>query len=194
MRTAIWRSHIINLGDADKASATLGNLTAKQTACGDSCAQKDQLAAAVAAVQNAMNGNEQASLDVPDGFGVADGQTSDAVYLGAVSLINEKRYEEALTELNKAGKSFGPHPDVLTYIGFANRKLERFDVAEDYYRRALAVAPDHLGAIEYYGELKVERGDMEGAHAHLARLEELCAFGCYEAEELRRWITEAQSS
>ncbi|MEM9575138.1 MAG: tetratricopeptide repeat protein, partial [Pseudomonadota bacterium] len=91
-------------------------------------------------------------------------------------------------------KSFGPHPDVLTYIGFANRKMKRFDVAENYYQRALTVAPNHLGAIEYYGELKVERGDLQGAKAHLARLEKLCQFGCYEAEELRRWIAQAQSS
>ena len=182
------------LGKADKAAEALGSLTAKQSACGAGCAQKDELSAAVSAVQSAMNGNEQASLHLPDGFGIANGQTSDAMYLDAVSLINEGRYEAALAELHEAGKSFGPHPDVLTYIGFANRKLKRFDLAEDYYRRALAVAPDHLGAIEYYGELKVERGDLDGANQHLARLEKLCAFGCYEAEELRRWITEARRS
>ena len=34
--------------------------------------------------------------------------------------------------------AFGAHPDILTYLGFANRKLGRFDVAEDYYRQALA--------------------------------------------------------
>lgn len=182
------------LGNAEKANAALGTLTAKQTACGDSCAQKDQLSAAVTAVQQSMNGTEQASLGLPAGFGMETDKTSDAIYLSAVSLINEGRYDDALSELDEAGKTFGPHPDVLTYIGFANRKMKRFDVAEDYYQRALAVAPNHLGAIEYYGELKVERGDMAGAQAHLTRLEQLCAFGCYEAEELRRWIVEAQSS
>ena len=182
------------LGSADKAQSTLDGLVAKQTACGDSCAQKAKLGAAVSAVQKAMNGQEQAGLQVPHGFGLSETKTGDAVYLSAVSLINEGRYEEALSELENAGRSFGPHPDILTYIGFANRKMKNFAIAEDYYQRALAVAPNHLGAIEYYGELKVERGDMEGAKHHLARLEGLCAFGCYEAEELRRWITEAQSS
>ena len=77
---------------------------------------------------------------------------------------------------------------MLTYLGFTHRKLGEFDRAEDYYRQALGVAPDHRGALEYYGELKVERGDLAGARANLARLEAICRFGCYEAEELRRWI------
>ena len=50
------------------------------------------------------------------------------------------------------------------------------------------VAPNHKGATEYFGELKVERGDLAGARQMLARLETICHFGCAEAEELRRWI------
>ena len=67
------------------------------------------------------------------------------------------------TSLNAARATFGPHPDVLTYLGFANRKLGRFEAAETYYRAALAAAPEHRGATEYYGELMAERGDLEGA-------------------------------
>ncbi len=89
---------------------------------------------------------------------------------------------------------FGAHPDILTYIGFANRKLGRFTVAEDHYRQALAVAPNHKGATEYYGELMVERGDLKGARAMLARLERICTFGCAEADELRQWIREKRES
>lgn len=180
------------LSKTKKAHAALSVLVARQKACTGTCEQNDKLDAAIKMVKNAMSGKEQASTSLPNGYGVSNGKTSDAVYLSAVALINQGQYEAALMELNQAGREFGPHPDVLTYMGFANRKLQRFDTAEDYYRRALAVAPNHLGAIEYYGELKVERGDMNGARQHLTRLEKLCAFGCYEAEELRRWITEAQ--
>jgi Tfp pilus assembly protein PilF len=99
----------------------------------------------------------------------------------------------AIESLEAAHRAFGPHPDVLTYLGFANRKLKRFDVAEDYYRAALAVAPEHRGATEYFGELKVERGDMVGARDMLARLDRICKFGCAEAEELRTWIAAGRS-
>ena len=32
------------------------------------------------------------------------------------------------------------------------------------------------------------RGDIAGARLMLARLDKLCAYGCADAEELRRWI------
>jgi Flp pilus assembly protein TadD len=112
----------------------------------------------------------------------------DSAYLQAVSLINEHRYQEAIDQLQRARTSFGAHPDVLTYLGFANRKLGRYDLAEDYYHQALAAAPNHKGATEYYGELLVERGNMAGAKSMLAKLDGLCTFGCAEAEELRRWV------
>ena len=112
----------------------------------------------------------------------------DGAYVRAVSLINEHRYQDALAALDRAQAAFGPHPDILTYSGYVWRKLGRLDEAERYYRAALAIAPSHRGATEYYGELKVIEGDMAGARALLARLDRQCAFGCAEAEDLRRWI------
>ncbi|MBL0116508.1 MAG: hypothetical protein IPP45_14570 [Sphingomonadales bacterium] len=115
----------------------------------------------------------------------------DALYLDAVGLINERRYEAAIAALKAAQASFGPHPDILTYLGFANRKLKRFYAAESYYLAALAVAPNHRCATEYYGELMVERGGLAGARLRLAAWDAQCRFGCAEAEELRRWIAAA---
>lgn len=112
----------------------------------------------------------------------------DHAYVDAVGLINERRYDEALAALDRARAAFGPHPDILTYEGYAWRRKGDLDRAEGYYRQALAIAPEHRGATEYYGELKVERGDIAGARLMLARLDSLCAYGCAEAEELRRWI------
>jgi tetratricopeptide (TPR) repeat protein len=125
---------------------------------------------------------------------LAQAKTADETYVTAVSLINEKRYDEAIAYLNDARWAAGPHPDILTYLGFANRKLGRHDVAEGYYRQALNIFPEHRGAIEYYGELKLERGNIAGAKAHLAKLEAICGFGCNEADELRRWIAEKAPS
>ncbi|MEP2101799.1 MAG: tetratricopeptide repeat protein [Parasphingorhabdus sp.] len=178
----------------DKASASLNKLTAKDSACGKGCAEKDKLTKAIAKVKSAMNGGGSASYHPADNMEFASNGNGDLAYMGAVALINEKKYEAAIAELQLASMTFGPHPDILTYLGFANRKLKNFDRAEQYYQTALAVAPDHRGATEYYGELMVERGDLVGAKKKLARLESLCSFGCYEAEELSRWIGEASAS
>lgn len=168
-----------------KAQGELDWLKAKAQACG-TCAEAGALKAATAAVENAMAAAPTAARSQP--MILADGAAGDRAYLQAVGLINETRYDEALASLDRAREAFGPHPDILTYQGYTWRKKGDYARAETYYRQALAIAPEHRGATEYYGELKVERGDLKGARIMLARLDRACAFGCAEAEELRRWI------
>ena len=181
---------LAKLNQNDKAKAELDLLQQKATACGDSCADSAKLKSAVSAVQGAMAGGQtspSAQLSPPSLLFATPAQ-GDSAYVQAVSLINEHRYPEALAALSQAQKAFGPHPDVLTYIGYTYRKMGQLDRAESYYRQALSIAPGHRGATEYYGELKVERGDMAGARRMLASLDQQCAFGCAEAETLRLWI------
>ncbi len=179
------------LGQTAKAGEQLSALKMQKGTCDTAkCADAAKLADAVAKVEAAISGGKQASIAVPD-IQIAEAKAADETYVTAVSLINEKRYEDAITFLNEARWAAGPHPDILTYLGFANRKLERFDIAEGYYQAALQVSPKHRGALEYYGELKLERGDVSGAKSHLAKLEAICGFGCNEADELRRLITKA---
>ena len=183
---------LAKLGDAKKAAAVLDKLKARAAACADTCRQAADLKAAIPAVEAAMGGQPTSQLPADSEFLFASAKSGDRDYLEAVALINEHRYEQAIDALKASARAFGPHPDILTYLGFANRKLGRYDLAEAYYRQALAAAPDHLGATEYYGELMVERGDIAGARRMLAKLENACHFGCAQADELRRWITAAK--
>ena len=180
---------LARLKDA-KAQAELDWINAKAQSCGAGCADAAALKAAAEQIQGAMAGAPEtrphAALQDPMIF--AGAAAGDRAYSTAVGLINEGRYDAALSSLKDAEAAFGPHPDILTYQGYVWRKKGDFAQAEHYYRAALAVAPSHRGATEYYGELKVERGDMAGAKLLLARLEAACAYGCTEAEELRRWI------
>ena len=182
---------LANLKDS-KAKAEIEWLAARTQACGDSCPDAGRLRSLSAAVEGAMSAaasgapKPSASLGTSMLFGGS--RTGDAAYVQAVSLINDKRYDEALASLSVAAASFGPLPDILTYQGFSWRKKGDYDRAETYYRQALAIDPKHIGALEYYGELKVVRGDVAGAKLMLARLDKLCAYGCADAEELRRWI------
>ena len=183
---------LAQLGQKDKAQAELDALKAKAAACGEGCAQAADLNAAIAMIGAQLSGGPQSRLDSKgadrSSLLFASDHSGDQAYLAAVALINDHRYEEAIASLRRAERAFGPHPDILTYLGFANRKLKRYAEAEAYYRQALAIAPHHRGALEYYGELMVERGDTAGARQNLALLDQVCTFGCYEAEELRRWI------
>lgn len=183
----------VKLGDKAKAEAQLTALKAMQDKCASACAKAAEIGGAIEALTAAIGAPPQARLQTRPILLFASSAAGDRAYLDAVALINEGRYEAAIESLNAARATFGPHPDVLTYLGFAHRKLGRHDSAETYYRAALAAVPDHRGATEYYGELMVERGDLGGAERMLARLEASCDFGCAEADELRRWIEAARS-
>lgn len=74
--------------------------------------------------------------------------------------------------------------DVLNLMGYAYRKLQRYDKARIYYDRALTEAPAHLGALEYMGELELETGNPDAAKALLTRLQAACPDGCHELDDL----------
>lgn len=181
-------------GKPDKAQAELDAIKAKAAQCTATCPDAAGLQDAITAITSAIAGTPQASIDPAASLVFFSATEGDHAYLEAVGLINQHRYEDAIVSLNRAQRSFGAHPDILTYLGFANRKLRNYDLAETYYRQALAIAPHHRGATEYYGELMVERGDLAGARRKLTELDAMCSFGCYEAEELRHWIASGHGS
>ncbi|MGH7016067.1 MAG: tetratricopeptide repeat protein [Caulobacteraceae bacterium] len=192
-------------GKNDKAHTVLADLQAKSTACAGECPDADALKAAVAAVQQSLaapagaapSPSAGAAAAQPPGPGASLGPSQsllfasaagDAAYSEAVGLINARRYAEAKASLLASERAFGPHPDILTYLGYVERKEGDRAGAARYYAEALAIAPTHRGALEYFGELKVLDGDMTGARDLLTRLEEACPYGCAESDALQRWI------
>jgi tetratricopeptide (TPR) repeat protein len=181
------------LGDAAKANEQKTALADMKSKCAGTCPEAAAIDASLARIET--------QLAAPDTPMVLSGEFSrfasvsegGASYLAASALINEGRYQDALYSLRAAGFALGPHPDVLTYQGFANRKLGNFDAAIGFYSAALKLNPEHRGANEYLGEYYVETGQMTKAKAQLAKLDLICKFGCEEAEELRRWIVGRQS-
>jgi tetratricopeptide (TPR) repeat protein len=181
-------------GDRAKAEEQMAALTSMLSECGADCgdARRVQIEAAKTQLQLALDAAQAPAANPTTGWlppGVGEGR---AAYANAVGLINGARYEEALAALAAAREAIGPHPDVFNYMGFANRKLGRYDTALSYYGRALTLDPDHRGANEYLGELYIEMGRLDDARRQLAVLDRLCAYGCAEREELARWIVAAR--
>ena len=180
-------------GDAGKAAEQKTALEGLKVKCAGTCAEAAVIDKAIAQIDSAI-ANPSAPMQLSGSMTqLASAKDGDAAYLQASGLINEGRYEEALWSLRSAGRALGPHPDVLTYQGFANRKLSNYDVAISFYSAALRLDPEHRGANEYLGEYFVETGQLARAKQQLVTLEQICKFGCEEAEELRRWISGAKS-
>ncbi|MEQ8177094.1 MAG: tetratricopeptide repeat protein [Amphiplicatus sp.] len=199
----------IELGDRESAGAQLDALKAQTAACeNEECgaAYAERLVLAVSRVEAALaapqdqsgkegaeeeDGDEVSQSNDPTrlaGLFLESGDVGADQYRQAVRLINEAHYEAAIVDLYHAQAATGPHPDILNYLGYANRKLGRIEQAQDYYAQALAIDPDHLGANEYLGELYLEINEIEKARRQLAKLDALCAFGCAEREDLARLI------
>jgi len=73
---------------------------------------------------------------------------------------------------------------VLTYIGYATRKLGKVEEGIDWYHKALAVDPDNVHTREYLGEGYVAAGRVDLAQQELAKLEALCGKSCEQYEAL----------
>ena len=84
--------------------------------------------------------------------------------------------------------------DALNLLGYAYRRLQRFDRARIYYDRALAVEPAHLGALEYLGELELQTGNPEAAKGLLHRLRAACPAGCHELNDLLKAFSDYEVS
>jgi tetratricopeptide (TPR) repeat protein len=182
-------------GRRDEAVAQQTALSERISACDADCgdARRAQLQAAHDQLTQALAAPAAPAADpATTGWNFPSVEEGRAAYAEAVGLINQERFAEALAALERAQTAVGPHPDVLNYMGFASRKLGRLDNALAYYREALRIDPNHLGATEYLGELYIQMGQLDRARAQLARLDDLCAYGCAQREELSRWIERAE--
>ena len=91
-------------------------------------------------------------------------------------------YVNANSKLIEANNKDQNNPDILNYLGFTFRKMQKYDEAEKYYLAGLSIKPDHNGINEYLGELYVKTNRIDLAKE---RLEVLRKCNCEEFEELK---------
>ena len=97
-------------------------------------------------------------------------------FKSAIKLISKKKYDNAiekLMDLVDVSSSDFTKADILNEIGFAFRKNNDLDNASKYYLMALKEDPNHLGALEYQGEMFVDLGQKDKALANLNKLKDL---------------------
>ncbi len=105
-------------------------------------------------------------------------------------LIENEEYEESIARLDEALRDDPDDADLLNLMAFSNRKLGKFDIAFDFYQKALEIEPKHRGANEYLGELYLQLGQPEEAEKRLQVLDKACFFGCGEYDKLKQAIAE----
>ena len=103
-------------------------------------------------------------------------------------LLNAKNFKQALADLKVIDSEFKNNADVNNLLGYSSRKLKQYKPAARYYEKALRIDPNHLGAIEYQGELFVLTNKVSAAKKNLVKLEKLCGLKCGEYLDLKKAI------
>ena len=103
-------------------------------------------------------------------------------------LLNAKNFKQALADLKVIDSEFKDNADVNNLLGYSSRKLKQYKPAATYYEKALKLNPNHLGALEYQGELFVLTNKVSAAKKNLAKLEKLCGLKCGEYLDLKKAI------
>ena len=124
-------------------------------------------------------------------YGAGSSSSIDAnqEYLKAENLIKSEKYENAIKALNNL-LSETPDgytkADLYNYLGYATRKQKNpdFELAEEHYLKALELDSDHIGALEYLGELYYETNRKDKAVEMLMRLKEVAGDESEEYLEL----------
>ena len=105
--------------------------------------------------------------------------------------IKAKDWPSAVAELQGLSRRH-TNADVYNLLAFSLRNSGDYETARSYYGKALGLDPNHLGALEYSGELYLKTGEADKARGNLKRLESLCPQGCEELEDLRKAFQRAK--
>jgi cytochrome b involved in lipid metabolism len=103
-------------------------------------------------------------------------------------LLESENFTQALSDLKRMDKEFPNNADINNLLGYASRNLMQYKQSASYYTKALRINPNHLGAIEYQGELFLKTKKVTAAKRNLAKLKSLCGVNCPEYLDLKQAI------
>jgi tetratricopeptide (TPR) repeat protein len=110
-----------------------------------------------------------------------------AYHVAYVAIHDHAEYVDGIAQLHAIGHD--EDSDIATLIGYANRKMGRYDDARSWYDRALAANPNNARTLSYYGMWHAEQGNLIKANEYLVRVRSLCGnSSCREYAELKAAI------
>jgi opacity protein-like surface antigen len=107
---------------------------------------------------------------------------------GARAQIAARNWQGAIAELRRVNDTGSA--DWNNLMGYSLRKAKTPDLAasEKFYDDALRINPQHLGTLEYSGELFLMKGELPKAEQRLEALDAACHKSCPEYSDLKRAI------
>ena len=138
----------------------------------------------------ALPGSPVMAAGTSDGSGTKAAPAAAVPYSEAKATVDAGNYAAALPMLVALTKADAKNADAWNLLGFTDRNLGKMDDSSKAYLVVLKLNPNHLGALEYQGELFIQTGHVDKARANLARLQSLCG-NCEQVGDLSRALTAA---
>jgi Flp pilus assembly protein TadD len=98
-----------------------------------------------------------------------------------------KNWTLAASSFKKVVADNPKNADAYNMLGYSNRWLGKYDEAFAAYDKALAINPQHKGALEYSGIAYLKVDQKAKAEAQLAKLKAICA-SCEETTDLAKAV------
>jgi Flp pilus assembly protein TadD len=113
---------------------------------------------------------------------------ADPDYSAAVAAIKRGEFAAAVPLLERVTARDTRNADAYNWLAYAMRRTGNVTGSLPVYEKALAIDPRHRGAHEYIGEAYLALDNLPKAREHLARLDQLCFFGCSEYRDLKKAV------
>ena len=105
-------------------------------------------------------------------------------YQHARALIMDGQYEAGIAAMHALDHD--DNPEVANFIGYASRKLGRYEDSKFWYEKALAADPNHVRTWSYYGMWHAEQGNKLMAQDYLEKVRLICGnTDCEEYQKLK---------
>jgi tetratricopeptide (TPR) repeat protein len=110
----------------------------------------------------------------------------DGYHVAYALIYDREDYQGGIATLRGLGHD--DNADVATLLGYASRKLGRYDHAKYWYDKALAADPKHALTWSYYGMWHAEQGNLLKAKDDLEQVRLICGTECKEFVALKEVI------
>ena len=129
---------------------------------------------ALAIVITVTAGTIQSAHAVFSGDMSPKARSGDADYADGMDAWDAKNWDGVVASMRKVVARRPWHDKAWTRIGYALRKLNRFDESLEAYGKALTINPAQREALEYLGEAYLMLDRVSDAQTMLSRLDSEC--------------------
>jgi len=102
--------------------------------------------------------------------------------------IEAGEYELARANLKNFVENNSSDYEAYNLLGYVERQLQNYELAINFYKKALSIDSNFVGAHHYIAITYLEMDDLVSAKYHLDQLDLICLFGCEDFFDLKNKI------